>query len=79
MFIYIFEDFRVAKALTAPKAEDLTAIAEGILIVLRCVPNKTTGGVDVQEVLEDGQLGELTACSFDSNENGEYHYLSGHE
>ena len=79
MFIYIFEDFRVAKSLTAPKSEDLAAIADGILTVLRCVPNKSTGGVDVQEVLEDGQLGELPSCSEENDETGEYHYLSGHE
>lgn len=76
IYIYIFEDGRIGKSASGPREQDLGAIADGTLTVLKC---NGVCVITVGEVMEDGSLGQLPVAKLEQCETGEYHYLEGHE
>ena len=80
IYIYIFEDGRIGVSHQAPRGHDLTLIGYGELTVLQCTGiNPVPSNIIVQEVMEDEKLQPLPVAKLEQCEEGEWHYLEGHE
>lgn len=79
-YIYVFEDGTYGVSEVAPLPQDIEAIDQGTLLVLKCdvEPDGSHSQyvkVKVTEIDPDGNEQPPNAAKQENNEFGEYHYL----